>query len=150
MLLDLRRPPQRGKTALLARVQTLRQQQRKRPEYEGVLEDFRARQDQTIEITDLIAIQQHIDIQRQALALGGITAVVRLDEFQPAVQLAQRQVAVAGHHQVEEGSTLDPHRLTFEHRRTAHVAQHGGQRIEPGLQMRLSLDIAAQPEHNGS
>jgi hypothetical protein len=42
-----------------------------------------------------IAVQQHVDIQRQTLAVRRIAAIVGLDEFQPSIQFHQRQIGKA-------------------------------------------------------
>src|SRR5690606_27805942 len=121
-----------------------------RPEHEGVLENFRTRQDQAIEVADLLAIQQHVDIQRQTLSVRRIAAVIGLDEFQPAIQLQQRQLGFTDYHQIEEVAALDAHRVAFENRRAAHIGEQTRQRIEPGTQVSLALHIAAEAEKDPS
>ena len=90
--------------------------QRQRPQHEGILQDFCSGQYQAIEVAGQVAVQQHIDIQRQALAVRCIAAVVRLDELEASVELDQGQVGEGRHHQIEERTALDAHRLAFEHR----------------------------------
>ena len=127
-------------------MQGIRHQQGERPEDESVSEDFRPRQYQAIEVADQIAIQQNVDIQRQAFTLRSIATVVGFDTFQPAVQLSQRQLAITGHHQVEERPALDAHRLAFKYRRAAHVTEQAGERLEASAQVRFAADIAAKAE----
>ncbi|PAV71880.1 hypothetical protein WR25_09608 [Diploscapter pachys] len=43
-------------------------------------------------------------------------------------------------------ATLDPHGLALEHRGTLHVFEDAGEGIEPGAQVPLTLDVAAQPK----
>ncbi len=124
----------------------IRRNQRQRPQHKGIFQDFSTRQHQSIEITHQIAIQQHVDIQRQTFAIRGITTVVRLDEFQTAIKLYQWQVRVGRDHKIEERPALDAHRLALEHRRTTDIHQERGQRIETGAQMGFTLDIATEPE----
>src|SRR5690606_10185428 len=89
-----------------------------------------------------------VDIQRQALAVGSIAAVIGLDELKPPVQLHQRQVGFTGDDQVVEVVALVAHRHALENRRAAHPAQQPGQRIQTGDEILFARSIAAQAEQH--
>ena len=124
----------------------IRRNQRQRPQHKGVFQNFGTRQDQTVEITRQIAVQQHVDIQRQPFAIRGIATIIGLDEFQASIQFHQRQIGKRRDHEIEERPALDSHRLALEHRRTADIHQKCRQSVEPGAQMGFALDIATEPE----
>ncbi len=146
LLLDPRLAPEIAQRLAGDRMLQVRRQLGQGPEHESVLQHFGARQHQAIEIAHQVAVEQHVDIQRQSLALWRIAAIVGLDVLESQAQFGQRQIGAGRHHQVEERPALDTHRLALEYRRTTQVMKESGQRIEAGMQMALTLDIAAEAE----
>ena len=106
-------------------------------------------QHQAIEAADQIAIEQHIDVQRQALAVWRVATVVGLDELETAVQLHQRQVGVGGHHQVVEGAALDAHRLAFEYRRAPDVMEKPASASRPASRCSSRPMLLPRPSRTG-
>ncbi|GBH14640.1 DNA repair exonuclease SbcCD ATPase subunit [Pseudomonas syringae pv. actinidiae] len=148
LLVDLRIRPQLAERHAHPRMQTFRGDERQWTQNEGIFENFRPGQNQPVEVADLLAIQQHIDIQRQTDSIRRVAAIVRFDEFQAAVQLCQRQIGQRRDHQIEERPALDTYGMALENRRTAYVREKAIQCIKPRMQVPFALDVAPQAEEN--
>src|SRR5471030_1007984 len=127
---------------------SVRRNQRQRPQHKGVFQYFGPRQNKPVEIAHQIAVQQHVDIQRQTSPIRRITSVISLDKLKPTIQFHQWQVGKRRHYKIEERPALDPHRLTFEYRRTADIHQKTREGFKARLQMGMALDIATETKIN--